>query len=279
VSAAKRSLGQNFLVDRAAADRFARAVAAGPDHRVLEVGPGRGALTEPLLQRLDAGGQLVLIEKDDALAASLRERHLQDPRVVVRNEDILRVDLGALARQGPWRVAGNLPFNVAGRIAMALLEARGSEGQPLASRMVLGFQREVARRLCAGPGDSVYGAVSVLRSALGSAQALFDLPPEAYRPRPKVWSGIVALIPHEAPRVPLHRWASFRALVHAAFRHRRKTLANSLKPYLLQHGVGDLRSFLPAHGIDARRRAQELSLEDYLRLMAALPQAESAPRG
>ena len=263
---AKKSLGQNFLVDRNAADRYVRSLAPGEGARVLEIGPGRGAITKMLVPRLAEDARLVLIEKDDSLATALQRDYAQDARIDVLRGDVMLIDLGELAAGAPWLVLGNLPFNLAGRITMRLLELRTPEGSPFAERMVLGYQREVARRIAARAGDSAYGHLSVLVAALAETRLLFELPPEVYRPRPKVWTGVVGIRLREQPMVPLEQWESFRRLVRAAFTQRRKTIANSLRSSREGLRIEDPVGLLERAGIDPRTRAQRLDVSDFLRL-------------
>lgn len=201
------------------ATRIVRACKLRPDDRVLEVGPGRGALTRLLTNRC---GQLVLVEKDSVLAADLVERYRSSPEVRVLEGDAATLDLGDVLPPGSDAVAlGNLPYNAAGPILFNLLGHRRG-----IRRMVLMFQREVARRLVASPGDREYGALSLLVQAQSHVESLFDVAPDRFRPVPRVWSAVVRLDPRERDRTPMD--PGFSRFVHALHARPRKTLRNSL---------------------------------------------------
>ena len=274
----KRSLGQNFLVDQQLADAFVAGLGVWPSANVLEVGPGRGALTKRLVMMLEAEGTLRLVEKDDIIAERLAKEYSQDHRVTVVHEDILGTDLVALADDGPWLVLGNLPYNVAGRIAMALLETRSRDGEPLARQMVLGFQREVAQRFTARPGDKAYNALSVMVSTLARCRKLFDLPPEAYRPQPKVWSQALRIDPRHDIDLGQGSWEGFRAFVHAAFTHRRKTIVNALKDHELCAGI-EIGSLIREAEIEPGVRAQDIGPAQFQRMFRVLEMRSTVGTG
>jgi len=220
---ALRSLGQVFLNSQATAARIVRALGAGPTDPVVEVGPGRGALTGLLAASC---GPLVLLEKDRDLAAALAARYSGDPRVSVVECDATTVDLDRVAPgPGPWRAVGNLPYNAGTPILFNLLRHRARF-----ARMVLMFQREVAWRIAARPGDREYGAVSLLVQAQARVDLLFEVPPRRFIPRPAVWSALIRVEPTPADTV-LQRAIDdprFAALVHALHAQPRKTVLNSL---------------------------------------------------
>jgi 16S rRNA (adenine1518-N6/adenine1519-N6)-dimethyltransferase len=213
----KAKLGQHFLKDPNALDAIVSACGARAGDAVLEIGPGRGALTKPLL---DAGARVTAVELDDALAAALKERFAGAALVVV-NEDFLRLDLGALG-PGPWKIAGNLPYAVATPILQKLLTW---ERWTTAALM---FQKEVALRAVAEPGGADYGLLALSVRARADAALALELPPESFTPRPKVDSAVVALRRLDVPRLPVEDEASFWRLAKAAFGQRRKMAAGVL---------------------------------------------------
>ena len=251
---AKKSLGQNFLVDENTARRIVDALwdggdpAAGP---VLEIGPGRGALTRWLAQ---AGPErLILLEKDADLADALRAAH---PEAEVREAD---------AMAEPWEelpvgthVVGNLPYNVASPIIWDVC-AR-AEGCPLAVFMV---QYEVGLRICAEPGGKRYGALSVWVQSHMRARLLFKVPPTVFRPRPRVDSAVLRLTRRkQAPRHP----AALAGVLRLCFQKRRKQLGNILK----KHMNDDLAAWFEARGIEPSRRPETLSVEDFQTLASRM---------
>ena len=261
--AAKRSLGQNFLVSRGVARRILDAVEP-PAGAVLEIGPGRGALTEGLLSRF---APVVAVELDGELAAGLRERW-GPAGLVVHETDVLALDLAGVRTQtggAPLTIVGNLPYNVSKPIAMLLVRARYEIGGA-----VLMFQREVAQRLVARPGSRAYGPLTVLAGACFRIEKLFDVAPGAFRPRPGVvssvtrWRRLAEPLPH-ADEPPL------RACLAGCFARRRRTLRNNLRAALGEVAAGEL---LAKVGFDGETRAEQLSPAE-LRHLAALWPPES----
>ncbi len=218
---AKRSLGQNFLINPGVRDKIIDALAPTPSHWVVEIGPGPGALTTPLSERC---AHLVAVEMDRELAEAL-------PRVVTRPEvlevrlmDGALVDYEQLASDagGKLLVVGNLPFNAAAPILRRALD----QG-PYVERLVLMFQREVALRLCAGPGTKDYGLLSVVTQQRARVKKLFDVSPGSFRPAPRVAASVVSLEP--AAELDPYCLQVHDKLLRAAFAQRRKTLKNSLR--------------------------------------------------
>ena len=261
---ARRSLGQNFLVDRGAVRRIVELVAPGPGELLLEIGPGRGALTEALLA---AVGPLVVVEVDRELARSLRERFDASCLTVV-TDDILSVELEALARssglapEADWVVAGNLPYNISKPVARWIVKQR--ERVP---RAVLMFQREVADRLTASPGCADYGPLTVLVGETFRIRREFDLAPGAFRPRPKVVSSVTSWKRHDLERLDRKTEANLVACLAASFGQRRKTLRNNLRARLGSDDAAD--RLLDAAELDGGKRPQEVEPAGYRRMAAA----------
>lgn len=254
-----KSLGQNFLVDRNVIDKIIHAADIQHDDAVLEIGPGRGALTECLAKR---AGRLVLIEFDHALAAYHRDRHKNNERVTVIDADVLKVDLAEVLSETPrkWNVVANLPYNISTEVLFRLLEVHDR-----LSRMTLMLQKEVGDRLASAPDCSQYGVTTVLLGLWFDIRRSFIVHPGSFHPKPKVDSAILTFTPLSSPRADVGSENIFRGVVKAAFSMRRKTLANCLKSAECTKDV-DLELLLKASDIDGRRRGETLSLEEFARL-------------
>ena len=259
-----RALGQHFLRDRSVVDRIVGLVAPTSRDLVVEIGPGRGALTESLAGR---AGRLLTLEIDAELAGTLQARFAMSPHVEVRQADARGFDyrtLRALAPDPDGRVlvVGNLPYSMGKPILAALVDAAAGIDE-----MALMLQKEVAERVAAEPGGKTYGALSVLTQVAVRARLAFSVPPGAFSPPPQVDSAVLHLVTHRAPPVPVTDPARFAAVVRAAFAQRRKSLANSLAAGL---GVGAERArrLCEAAAIDPGRRAETLSLAEFARLAA-----------
>jgi 16S rRNA (adenine1518-N6/adenine1519-N6)-dimethyltransferase len=255
---ARKRWGQHFLASPDTAERIVAAARIGSDDTVLEVGPGEGALTRPLAAR---ARRLVAVEIDRPRAEALAAEFAAEDRVRILHGDVLdrpfREWLSAAGCSGDALLVANLPYNVATPILVAAIEARGA-----IRRTVATVQREVARRFIAGPGDEAYGYLSVRAAAHATGRILFDLPPGAFRPRPKVTSSVLELTPREAPLEPeLLRRAL--CLASLGFNARRKTLANALSSAAPR---AEWERALEALGKTGRARAEELALDDYLAL-------------
>jgi 16S rRNA (adenine1518-N6/adenine1519-N6)-dimethyltransferase len=233
-----------------------------PDDTFLEIGPGRGALTVPLAAKVK---QLVAVEIDRDLAATLPGK-LPDIRLV--QADFLDVDLPDLLRDSPKpvRVVGNLPYNVASPILFKLLDD-ADEGRLLADATLM-LQKEVADRLVAKPGADGYGALAIQVALLADAERLLSLPPGAFRPPPKVRSAVVRLRFRSAA-VDVGDRSVFVKLVRGLFLQRRKTLANALKPVADAAGRS-VAELIERAQVDARRRPEALTLDDFARLARAM---------
>lgn len=254
---AKRRFGQNFLVDPGIVGRIVRVAGVRAGDRALEIGPGLGILTEALQE---AGAEVTAIELDRDLAEGIREAL---PRVRLIEGDALRVDLGQVLEGEGWRVAANLPYNVATPILMALLKL----GTPRITTMALMFQREVADRLVATPDDDAFGALSVQVQARARVERAMELPPGAFHPAPKVHSTVVRfeLVPPDFGGVTERH---FDHVVRAGFSQRRKYVANSLSSAFPREQVD---AALAGAGIAPTLRAERIDLAGWRRLAALLP--------
>lgn len=255
----RQRMGQHFLRDRRVAAGIVEALPSHPD-QVIEIGPGRGALTHVLLTRF---ARVRAIELDSGLAGCLRERLGSPPTLEVVEGDAASADLDELTGGEPWLVAANLPYSVATPILRRLVQ-RGD----LFPTLVVMVQREVAARLTAPAGGAERGYLSVLVEAYASARYLFSVPARAFSPPPRVVSAVVELKPRlrESPAPAPDR---VLALAAAAFSHRRKKLTNALsslvEPSLVDAALRDI-------GARAEVRPQELSWEQWLALAEALPE-------
>jgi 16S rRNA (adenine1518-N6/adenine1519-N6)-dimethyltransferase len=242
---AKKSLGQHFLVDRHYVERIVAAIQPAAGDRMVEIGPGPGALTRPLLEVLPC---LHAVELDAGMVARLRAEFPAD-RLIVHHQDALTWDFGEL---GPdLRVVGNLPYNISTPLLFHLAEHAGSIRD-----MIFMLQKEVVDRMAAAPATPEYGRLSVMLQARFRVSRLFTVPPGAFQPPPKVDSAIARLVPLPAEAVPYRDAAVFADLVARAFGQRRKTLRNTLK------GVVDANDFA-ALGIDPGRRGETLSVAEF----------------
>ena len=256
----RRALGQHFLRDPGIARAIVGLLAPTTNDLVVEIGPGEGALTDELARR---AGRLIALEVDTALLERLRRRL---PNVELVEADARTWDYGMLTRPPGGRVlvVGNLPYSVGKPIVAALLEARAA-----IDAMALMLQREVAERLAAPPGGKVYGALSVLTQAVCDVELALRVPPGAFRPPPKVDSAVVRITPRATPRVSPALEPRFREVVKAAFSSRRKTLANALAGGL-GTPLGAAREAATACGVDPGRRAETLTIEEFVVLSARL---------
>lgn len=264
---ARKRWGQHFLVHSESARRIVEAARIGPADTVVEVGPGDGALTRPLSER---AGRLLAIEIDPMRAEALDAELAGVGHVRVLRGDVLDKGFAAWLAEAGWQtpavLVSNLPYYAATPILLAAMEEEGTF-----SRAVATVQREVALRFTARPGADGYGYLSVRAAAFARARLLFDLPPRAFRPRPKVTSTVLEL----TPRVPLDRQLRGHALRLASFgfRARRKTLGNALSSVAERAAV---EKALGEIGKSSLTRAEELSLEDYLALAARVPEGRPA---
>jgi 16S rRNA (adenine1518-N6/adenine1519-N6)-dimethyltransferase len=253
---AKKKLGQHFL-EAVWADKVVAAIDPKPEDRFLEIGPGPGALTQRLAPRV---AQLTAIDVDAALIAALGQQVAANVRLV--HADFLDVDLATLDIERPFRVAGNLPYNISSPIVFALLRAHRTAGGITDATLMM--QREVADRMTASPGGSEYGVLSILVQLHAEVRRVLALPPGAFRPAPKVHSAVLSLRFH-APAVAVTDDAAFEAMVRTMFMQRRKTALNALRPFAAARNRDAGRALADA-GIDPARRPQTLHLAELARL-------------
>lgn len=268
---ARKSLGQHFLLDLNLTGRIARAAPGIAEGCVVEVGPGPGGLTRALLA--EGATHVIAVEKDRRCLEALAELAAAYPgRLDVVAGDALELDLAALGT-APRQIVSNLPYNISTALLVKWLTAVAANPDIL-SAMTLMFQKEVAERLVATPRSRHYGRLSVLTQWLCEARPLFDIPPRAFTPPPKVTSTVVAVIPRARPLAPASLGVLERVTA-AAFGQRRKMLRQSLKSLGLK-SLGDPGGWFEATGIAPTARAEELSVEDFCALARQVADSASA---
>lgn len=262
----KRSLGQNFLVDRNIARKVVNAVGAGTEDVVVEIGPGHGSLTRLLVGTVR---RLIVVELD-ARAVAFLQKEFPGGSVEIVHQDFLQFDLGGIAGDEGTivRVLGNIPYNITSPILFHLLANRQS-----VKNATLMVQREVARRVIAAPGSKEYGIPSVLCQYFAVVRKLFDVPPTVFVPKPDVWSSVIQIEPRAEPSFPARSEDFFRAMVRATFGQRRKMLRHSLRNFL--------DADLPDIGdeISLRRRPESLSVEELVHLSNLLYDRRNVVKG
>jgi 16S rRNA (adenine1518-N6/adenine1519-N6)-dimethyltransferase len=256
---ARKSLGQNFLLDLNLTGRIARAAAPLQDVTVVEIGPGPGGLTRALLA--EGARRVVAVERDERCLAALAEiaAHYPD-RLTIIPGDALHLDIAPHLGGAPARIVANLPYNVATPLLIDWLQVE--PWPPWYDTMILMFQREVAERIVAAPGSKAYGRLSVIAGWRTQARILFDIPPSAFVPRPQVTSSVVRLVPRPSP-LACNR-ATLERVTQAAFGQRRKMLRQSLKSL----GTDPLL-LLDAAGLDPTARAEEITVAGFVELARA----------
>ena len=253
----RKRFGQHFLHDPAVIEHIIAAVAPQAGERLVEIGPGEGALTFPLLAR---GARLTVIELDRELAERLQKSPAAADALTVIQGDALKLDLAGLAEPGErLRLVGNLPYNVSTPLLFRFIEQVG-----VIRDMHFMLQREVVKRMAAAPGSKSYGRLTVMLAASCRVEALFDIGPGAFRPPPKVWSSVVRLEPWREPPFAIDDPARFREVVRRAFGQRRKTLRNALSGLVSEAGIR-------AAGCDPGARAETLPPDAFARLAAQSP--------
>jgi 16S rRNA (adenine1518-N6/adenine1519-N6)-dimethyltransferase len=265
---AKKSLGQNFLVDEGVVEKIVRAVNPRGSETIVEIGPGRGELTSRLIEQ---AGRLVAIEFDRDLIPLLRERFAAFENFNLIEGDALQVDFcEAIAPATKARLVANLPYYISTAILQRFLEQRECLGE-----MVLMLQREVVERITAAPATSERGYLSVLVEAYAEVERLFDVAPTAFRPVPKVWSTVIRLNLRSRIPVEVKDETLLWQLVSAGFAQRRKTIFNNLRhaPDELRKRIetaGGAESLLALSLVEPRRRAETLTLEEWARISSSL---------
>jgi 16S rRNA (adenine1518-N6/adenine1519-N6)-dimethyltransferase len=263
---AKKAWGQNFLRDRSVLARIVAAAGAGADDVVVEIGAGLGALTAALLRADPAPARVVALERDPDMLAVLAGEFRAGSRVEVVAADAAHFDFAAAAQAAgrPLIVVGNLPYQIASTLILALVAA-GRGGA--VARAVVMVQREMAQRMVAPPGSRVYGRLTVAITQYAAARTLFNVRPGSFHPAPAVTSSVLTLVPRAAPLAPVRDPAVFEEVVKQAFSTRRKMLRRALAA-----GFGEATASraLESSGIAGTRRAEELSVAEFARLADAL---------
>ncbi|MFC3813669.1 16S rRNA (adenine(1518)-N(6)/adenine(1519)-N(6))-dimethyltransferase RsmA [Lysobacter sp. GCM10012299] len=259
---AKKHLGQHFLHDRRIIDMIVQAVDPKPGDRLVEIGPGQGAITFPLLDR---HGELTVIEFDRDLIFPLTEAARAHGTLEVIHRDVLTVDFSAVAGEGQIRLVGNLPYNLSSPILFHALDHAAAIRD-----MVFMLQKEVVDRMAAGPGSKVYGRLGVMLQAYCHVTPLFDVPPAAFRPPPKVDSAVVRLVPRAPETIGVADPAMFTAVVRDAFGQRRKTLRNALSKLCDAAAI-------EAVGVRPDARAEQIEVADFVRLANSLAAEAAGP--
>jgi 16S rRNA (adenine1518-N6/adenine1519-N6)-dimethyltransferase len=248
----RKRFGQNFLHDSTVIQHILSSIRPKPGDHWVEIGPGQGALTEPLLQ---TGVRLDIVELDRDLVGLLDNKFSRRPNLTVYSADALKFDFKALAGDGEkLRIIGNLPYNISTPLMFHLLETA-----ECIEDMHFMLQKEVVERICAAPGSKQYGRLGIMMQYYCAPEWLFDVPPESFDPVPKVMSAVVKLTPYSTPPVRVNNVAKFNEVVTHAFSQRRKTIRNSLKKLISEAQWADL-------AIDPGMRAENLSLADYARI-------------
>ena len=252
---AKKQFGQHFLADRYYVDKIVMAVNPVAGDNLVEIGPGQGAITFPLLRKHP---RLTVIEFDRDLIAPLAAAAAPLGELTIIHRDVLQVDFSALAEPGrKIRLVGNLPYNISSPILFHALEHAAA-----ISDMTFMLQKEVVDRMAAGPGSKVYGRLSVMLQAYCRVDSLFIVPPGAFRPPPRVDSAVARLVPHDPATIGINDPARFAEVVRAAFGQRRKTLRNAL------NGVCTAEQFTAA-GVRPEARAEQIEVAQFIALANA----------
>ncbi len=251
---ARKRFGQHFLHDQNIIDLILRAINPLPGDHLVEIGPGQGALTYPLLQRCK---DLIAIELDRDLVPVLQRESKRYGNLEVINADILEFDLASLGKEKKFRLLGNLPYNISTPLMFHVLESMSQ-----IEDMHFMVQKEVGLRIVAGPGNNNYGRLSVMLQYRCECQYLFDVGPGSFSPPPKVDSAVVRMTPLAEPAHDIGDEKIFSAIVQAAFGQRRKTISNSLRSQVSRESIS-------ACGIDPSLRAENLTIGDFARLSRA----------
>ena len=259
----RKRFGQNFLQDQGVIDRIIAAISPSPGERLVEIGPGRGAITQALLR---AAGQLDAVELDRDLIEPLARSCTSVGQLTIHQADALAFDLSQLVAPGEkLRLTGNLPYNISTPLLFRFLEQKAC-----ILDMHLMLQKEVVDRIVAPPGSRTYGRLSVMIQTWCRAEALFEIPPQAFFPAPRVDSAFLRLTPLDPPPFPLQDPGHHQRLVTQAFAQRRKTLRNTLKGMATAEDYATL-------GIDPSQRAEELAVSTFASLANLTCKATPSP--
>ena len=253
-----KRFGQHFLTDKSVLQSIVDSVSAHAGDTIVEIGPGRGVLTDELARLQN---DLIAVEIDHLLSEKLRERYIRNERVKVIEADVLEVDLRSLV-DGPFVVVGNVPYYITTPILFHVLR------RPLPRHIVLLVQREVAERIVASPGSKQYGALSVNVQVAAAAEIIRHVPPGAFSPPPKVDSAIVRILPLADSLVTDEEALRFRSFVQGLFGMRRKQVGNVLRS-VTQLSPAEAVDVLESLGIDPRARPETLSVSEFVSLMRA----------
>lgn len=256
---AKKNFGQNFLQDDAIIGQIIQAIYPKSTDHMIEIGPGLGALTKPILPAVE---QLDVIEIDNDLIAPLEKLKQAHPKLTIRHQDALTFEFNQYKGSKQLRIIGNLPYNISTPLLFHLLSYKD-----LIKDMHFMLQKEVVQRICAEPNTKAYGRLSVMLQYYCHTEMLFLVPPTAFSPPPKVDSAILRLIPKTSLEPTLTNPKHFAKLVKQAFSQRRKTLKNTLKTMDCGEALSEL-------GIDKKMRAEQVSVENFARLSNRLTATE-----
>jgi 16S rRNA (adenine1518-N6/adenine1519-N6)-dimethyltransferase len=248
---ARKRFGQNFLADDRVIRQLVDSIAPLPGQLIIEIGPGQAALTKPLAA---SGAELHLLEIDRDLVASLEHRFRDAENVHLHQADALQADFAGITANRRFRLVGNLPYNISTPLLFHVLR-----WESLIVDMHFMLQQEVVERLAASPGSKAWGRLSIMCQYHCSVTPLFTVPPEAFRPAPRVHSAVVRLVPHAQPPVHVRDMRQFERLVTQAFSMRRKTLRNCLRGLLDAEAIA-------AAGIDPGLRPEALGLDEFAAL-------------
>jgi 16S rRNA (adenine1518-N6/adenine1519-N6)-dimethyltransferase len=253
---AKKRFGQNFLHNDAVISDIVDAINPEPGENLIEIGPGLGALTEPVVER---AGKLSVVELDRDLAHRLRHHPFLAPDLTIYETDALKFDFGQLVKntndeKHPLRIFGNLPYNISTPLIFHLLTFKND-----VKDMHFMLQKEVVQRMAAGPNCKAYGRLSIMTQYQCQVIPVMEIGPEAFKPAPKVDSAIVRLIPHDVIKNPVKDINDLNTVCLSAFNQRRKTIRNSFKKLITVEQLASL-------GIDENLRPENLSIDDFITL-------------
>ncbi len=264
---AKKRFGQNFLHNDAVISDIIDAINPEPGENLIEIGPGLGALTEPVIER---AGQLSVVELDRDLAHRLRHHPFLAPKLTIFETDALKFDFAQLVNEKPLRIFGNLPYNISTPLIFHLLTFKDE-----VQDMHFMLQKEVVERMAAGPNSKTYGRLSIMTQYQCQVMPVMVIGPEAFKPAPKVDSAIVRLIPHKTIKNPVKDINALNTVCLSAFNQRRKTIRNSFKKLI---NVEQLNAL----GINETLRPENLSIDDFIKLANFItdnpPEQELTPK-